>query len=121
MFKWVSWGEEGGRGKWGRTASKGEDGHQGVALAFGEFELFEDGEGEDCGEDVGSDVDACVGEPGFWSALSSTSLIAYLHIPDSESIQTMPSNRLIPEELNWRACKDRREERVEAVDNHDSQ
>jgi len=47
-------------------ASKGEDDHQGDALAFGELELVEEGEGEDGDEDVCYNVAAGESKPGGW-------------------------------------------------------
>jgi len=44
-------------------AAEGEDCHEGYALAFGELELVEEGEGEDGDEDVCYYVYAGVGEP----------------------------------------------------------
>jgi hypothetical protein len=44
-------------------AAEGEDDHQGYALALGELELVEEGQGEDGDEDVGNYVYAGVGEP----------------------------------------------------------
>jgi hypothetical protein len=45
-------------------AAEGEDDHQGYALAFGELQLIEEGQGKDGDQDVSYYVYAGVGEPG---------------------------------------------------------